>query len=421
MFSTNRQKVINQLKPGSVALVFSAYQMPRNGDQFYKYRQNSDFFYLTGIEQEKSILMLCNNAGKEELEEVLFVIKPNAKLEIWEGYKLTNEKAQAISAIQTIKYVDDFEQELHSLLCRNKVVYLNIPEDPKFKPEVQSPDFNFLKSLKEQYPLHSFQNLAPILKELRLIKSESEITLIKKACHYTGAAFKRVLDTLRPGMMEYEVEAEIEYEFLKSGSSGPAYATIAASGKNACVLHYVENDCTCANGDLLLLDFGAEYANYAGDLSRTIPVNGKFTARQKEVYEATLRIFKFAKSLMKSGTTINSLHAEVCKMSEEEQIKLGLFSREESANNQLADPLWFNYFMHGTSHFMGLDVHDYGTRDTVLKPGMVITCEPGIYIAEEGIGVRIENDILITEDGNIDLMENIPIEVEEIEGLMKRS
>ncbi len=406
--------------PDSVVIVLAAYQMPRNGDQFFPYRQNSDFFYLTGIEQEKSILVLCNNTGKDELEEILFIIKPNDKMETWEGFKLTQERAREISAVKTIKYLEDFDMELHALLCRCNHVYMNIPEDSKFAPEVKSADYNFLQLLKTKYPLHSYERLSPFLKDLRMVKSEEEINLVKNACTITGAAFKHVLKTLRPGMMEYEVEAEILYEFLRQGSSGVAFQTIAASGKNACVLHYSENACKCSDGELLLMDFGAEYANYAGDMSRTIPVNGKFTKRQREMYEATLQIFKFAKSLMIPGTTINKIHSEVCKVSEEEQIKLGLYSREDSENNKSGNPLWFTYFMHGTSHFMGLDVHDYGTRDVVLKPGMVITCEPGLYVADEGIGIRIENDILITENGNFDLMAEIPVEVDEIEELMKK-
>jgi len=421
MFTRNREKLIQKLNPGSVALIFGAYQMPRNGDQYFQYRQNSDFFYLTGIEQEHSILMLCNNSGKEELKEVLFLLKPNTKMEIWEGHKLTREKARNISAIKNIKYIEEFEMELHALLNRCNHIYFNIAEETKFKPEVQSRDMFFLHSMKNQYPLHTYERLAPILKELRLIKTIEEITIIGEACQITAKAFKRVLKTLRPEMKEYEVEAEIVYEFVKNGASGAAYPTISASGKNACVLHYIENDCTCKDGDLILMDFGAEYANYAADLSRTIPVNGKFSKRQREMYEATLRVFKFAKSLMVPGTTINLFHKEVCNMWEKEHIGLGLYTLEESKSQDTENPLWFNYFMHGTSHFMGLDVHDSGTRDTELKPGMIITCEPGLYVANEGIGIRIENDILITEDGNIDLMASVPIEIDEIEELMRRN
>jgi Xaa-Pro aminopeptidase len=303
-------------------------------------------------------------------------------------------------------------------MCTCDSVYFNLPELQKFKAEVPLRDENFINTIKEQYPIHNYERLAPQIQELRLIKSVEEVDIIKKACDITNNAFRRVLKTIKPDLYEYEVEAEISYEFLRQGASDHAYAPIIAGGNNACFLHYIENDKKLKDGDMVLMDFGAEYANYSADLSRTIPVNGKFTSRQKEMYEATLRVFKFARSLMIPGTTINKYHKEVCNKWQEEHIKLGLYSEEDVKNHKGDNPLWFKYFMHGTGHFMGLDVHDVGTRDTVLKPGMVITCEPGLYVEEEGIGIRIENDILITKDGNIDLMENIPIEIEEIEALM---
>lgn len=418
MFSNNRIRLSERLAPNSIALIFGAHQMPRTGDQFFPYRQNSDFFYLTGIEQEKSILLLYPGNQNKEFNEVLFILKPNKDLEIWEGHKLTIEEARSQSGINSIKYIDDFDMFLHMALCSCEHVYMNLPEWQKFKSDVLGRDADFLKKMQEEYPLHSYKRLAPIIQELRLVKSSQEIDLIKKACAITHEAFLRVLSSTQPGMMEYEVEAEISYSFLKQGASGHAYAPIVAGGSNACCLHYVENDKALADGQLLLLDFGAEYGNYSADLSRTIPVNGRFTDRQKAMYEATLRVFKFARNLMVPGTTINQYHKEVCKKWEEEHIGLGLYTAEQAKNHQGENPLWHNYFMHGTGHFLGLDVHDVGTRDTVIEAGMVLTCEPGLYVAEEGIGIRIENDILITETGPLDLMAGIPIEVEEIESLM---
>ncbi|MBN1116079.1 MAG: aminopeptidase P N-terminal domain-containing protein [Bacteroidales bacterium] len=418
LFKSNRKNLINTIPAKSIVLSFAAYQMPRNGDQFFPYRQNSDFFYLTGIEQEKSILLLCNHPDAGDLTEVLFIIKPDKDLETWEGHKLTNEEATSVSGIKQVKFIEDFHFILHALMCISENIYFNIPEQAKFMPEVKTRDEDMLEELKKKYPSHNYKRLAPVMQKLRIKKSGQEIELIKKACTITHGALIRMMKALKPGLMEYEVEAEISYEFLRLGATTHAYQAIVASGKNACTLHYIENDQKCKDGDLLLLDFGAEYANYAADLSRTIPVNGIFSPRQKDLYNATLRVFKFARSLMIPGTTINKLHKEVCKMWQEEHIKLGLYTKSDVDKNKGINPLWYKYFMHGTGHFLGLDVHDTGTRDTVLEPGMILTCEPGLYIPEEKTGIRIENNILITEKGNVDLMADFPIEVEEIEDIM---
>lgn len=417
-FTGNRENLKKMMKPGSVAIIASNFQMPRNGDQFHAFRQQSDFFYLTGIEQEKSLLLLAPDAPAKDLQEVLFILKANKTLEIWEGHKLTSEEAQEISGIKTIRYIDDFDTILHSLIGDTENLYFNIPELAKFSPEVLTADAVKAARIKEKYPLHNYERLAPLLTELRLIKSDTEIDLLRKAIDITGVAFQAVLKGLKSGMMEYEIEALLGYEFIRQGAAGHAYAPICAGGKNACVLHYIENDCKCKDGELLLMDFGAEYANYAADLSRTIPVNGKFSKRQRALYDANLEVFYFARSLMKPGTTINKLHAEVCKLWEEKHIELGLYTAREAKEHKDDNPLWFNYYMHGTSHFLGLDVHDVGTREIELKPGMVITCEPAIYIAEEEVGIRIENDILITETGNIDLAEGVIIEADDIEEIM---
>lgn len=417
-YTGNREKLRQQLKENSVVLLFAAYQMPRNGDQYFNYRQNSDFYYLTGIEQEKSVLLLCNNENTNELQEVLFIIKPEKELEIWEGHKLTTKEASQLSGIENIKHIDDFDNILHMVLYETDNIYFNIPEIQKFRMEINSRDFDMLHKIKGKYPGHQIHRLAPILREMRLIKSKDEIDMLKEACRITKDAFIRVLKNTKTGMYEYEVEAEIIYEFIKNGAQGHAYPPIVAGGTNACVLHYTENDKQCEADDLLLLDFGAEYGNYAADLSRTIPIGGKFSKRQKQLYESTLNVFRFARSLMIPGTTINKIHKEVCKLWEEEHIKLGLYSRKDAEANKDNNGLWYKYYMHGTGHFLGLDVHDVGTRDIVLQPGMVLTCEPGLYIAEEKTGIRIENNILITENGNNDLMHDIPIEIDEIESLM---
>jgi Xaa-Pro aminopeptidase len=420
-FCKNRSNLKAKLKPGSIAFVFSNYQMPRNGDQYFPFRQNSDFFYLTGIEQEKSVLVLAPDASSDELKEILFILKADPVLEIWEGHKLTHAEALMISGIQTVKNEDEFESTIHMLMITCENVYFNLPELPKFLPEVQSRDEVIASQIKDKYRLHRYERLAPILQQLRLKKSTTEIDLIKKAVSITNDAFQCILSELRPGMKEFEVEAIITHTFTSSGANGHAYSPIVAGGINACALHYINNDNLCSNGELLLLDFGAEYANYAADLSRTIPVNGKFTKRQRELYEAVFRIFTIARSLIKPGTTINKIHNEVCKQWEEEHIRLGLYTSEKVKNHKGENPLWFNYYMHGTSHFMGLDVHDTGMKDTVLEPGMVLTCEPGIYISDEATGIRLENNILITEDGNIDLMEEIPMHPDDIERLMDRT
>jgi Xaa-Pro aminopeptidase len=419
-FIANRDHLKVKLKPGSVAFLFSNYQMPRNGDQYFPYRQHSDFFYLTGIEQEKSILILAPDAISAELKEVLFILRANPTLETWEGHKLTTAEAGKISGIKTIKYTDEFDAVIHALMIGSENVYFNLPELPKFFPEVQSKDEAIASQIKEKYRLHRFERLAPLLQQMRLRKSETEIGLMKKAVSITRQALLNVLSNIKPGMKEYEIEAMITCEFIKNGANGHAYSPIIAGGKNACVLHYTENDCICADNDLLLMDFGAEYANYAADLSRTVPVNGRFTRRQRELYEAVYRIFNIARELIKPGTTINKIHDEVCKRWEEEHIRLGLYTRNDVKEHTLENPLWYNYYMHGTIHFLGLDVHDTGTKETVLEPGMVLTCEPGIYIAREGVGIRIENNLLLTENGNIDLMEQIPIHPDEIEACMNK-
>lgn len=419
LFSENRKRFLELLPKNSLAIFHSNDQYPRNGDQFFPFRQQSDFFYLTGIEQEKSILLLAPGATNEKLRQSVFLIETDEKIAVWEGHKLTKEEAREISGIQNIYWLDEFEASLKEVLADAESVYLNSNEYVKFFSEVPDKNLRFAKLFKEQYPLHKVERAAPVLAKLRLIKSEEEIELLKTACHITKKGFERVMKFVKPEKMEFEVQAEIEHEFSMNRADGQGYAPIIASGKNACVLHYIENNKECKDGDLLLLDFGAEYANYSADMSRTIPVNGKFTPRQKEVYNAVLNVFKQAKKLYVAGTTINDINESVNKLMEIELIRLGLLNRIEVEKQDPDSPLFKKYFMHGTAHFLGLDVHDVGSKSEPLKTGMVLTCEPGIYIPEENIGVRIENDLLITSGEPIDLMQDIPIEADEIEELMK--
>jgi len=417
LFKKNRDKLRKRLKNNSVAIINSADEMPRNGDQTFPYRQNSDFFYLTGIEQEKSVLIITKD-NKKEFKEVLFLLKPEKTLEIWEGHKLTKKEAKQISDIDNIKYINEFESILKEIALSSKHIYLNRNENVKFETPVPYKDLRFADEMKEKFPFHNYNRLAPLLTELRLIKEPEEIEMIKQACKITTDAFYKVLKCIKPGIKEYEIEAEITSEFLRNGAGGHAYQPIIASGKDNCVLHYISNDKICKNGDLVLMDFGAEYGNYAADTTRTVPVSGKFTDRQKEVYNAVLRVMKKATLLIKPGNTINKVNEEVNRLIEKELVNLNLTKQTEISDKEKRDTVRMKYFMHGNSHFMGLDVHDVGTKDTKFKPGMVMSCEPGIYIEDEGFGIRLENNILVTEDGQIDLLEDEPIEIEDIERLM---
>ncbi|OFX21143.1 MAG: X-Pro aminopeptidase [Bacteroidetes bacterium GWA2_31_9b] len=418
LFENNRKKLIKNIHTNSLVVIQSNDQMPRNGDQFFPFRQNSDLFYLCGIDQEKTILTLCPNHPNKDLREILFIIESNEKIAVWEGHKYTKEEAFQTSGITNIKFLNDFESIFRDLAIFAEYIYLNLNENPKFKTDILSADDRFLLKLKSDFPVHELERLAPIMKKLRLKKEPEEIELMQKACDITEKAFHRILKFVKPGVMEYEVEAEITHDFIWNKASGHAYAPIIASGKNACVLHYIENNKKCNNGDLLLIDFGAEYANYAADCTRTIPVNGKFTPRQRECYEAVLHVMKSAIALIIPGTTINRINEQVDLMLQDEHIKLGLYTKEDVEKQNPENPLVKKYYPHGTSHFIGLDVHDVGDRTIILEEGMVLTCEPGLYIPEENIGIRIENDIIVAHKP-FDLMKNIPKEIDEIEQLMQ--
>ncbi len=418
LYIRNRSKLLRMMKPNSMAIVNANDEMPRSGDQTYSFRQNSDLFYLTGLDQEKCVLTLCPSHPVEALREVIFTVKTSDLMVTWNGYKYTLEEARAISGVKTIKWLEDFELTLRDQMSRVQTVYLNQNEYVKFITEVSSRDTRFAEKMKRDFPVHSYERLAPMITELRKVKEWEEIAQMQKACDLTKDGFLRILDFVKPGLLEYEVEAAFTHEFARKGS-GHAYQPIVASGKNACVLHYVSNDQELKSGDLLLLDVGAEYGNYCADMSRTIPVNGKFTPRQRQVYEAVLRLLKAGMEMLVPGTTNEKWHAQVCKLMEKELIGLGLITEEDVKNQDPASPAFFKYYMHGTGHFLGLDVHDVGSRQDEFVRGMVMTCEPGIYIPEEGIGIRLENDVMV-DHIPLNLMADIPIEPDEIEELMSK-
>ncbi len=419
LFIENRKQFAKELAPNSIAILFSNDEMPRSADQSFPFRQNPDLFWLSGIDQEQTILIIFPDCPNKVYTEALFIRKTNEHIAVWEGHKYTIDEARKASGIQNIFWANSFEAVLPSLLSYCDNVYVNINENDRANNHVPYKDIRFANEIKQQYPAHSLKRLGPIMAKLRAVKHSIEVDIIKQACNITRDAFIRTLKLVQAGVYEYEIEAEIIHEFIRQRATGHAYSPIIASGKNSCVLHYVDNNQMCKDGDVVLMDFGAEYANYAADMTRTIPVNGKFSARQKDVYNAVLHVMKQAKTILKPGVTLADYNLEVGKIMEEELIKLGLLNKEEVAKQDEKNPLYKKYFMHGTSHFLGIDVHDIGNRYAPMQVGNVFTCEPGIYIPEENIGIRIENDIYIGENGNIDLMADIPIEVEEIESIMQ--
>lgn len=414
----NRKNLVGELPMHSMAVLVSNDEYPRCGDTTHPFRQNSDLLYLCGIDQEETVLAIAPWHPNPAYREILFIKNPSPEKITWFGHRLSKEDASKISGIKTVMFSDDFESVLNDLLVHSKRIYLNIQEDPRMKPSFPTREVRFARKLADEYPLHKLCRLAPILRPLRTIKDKEELVAMKKACDITGKAFLRAVKNVRPGRFEYEIEAELTYEMLRNGATTHSFAPIVASGNDTCILHYIKNDKKMQDGDLLLLDFGAEYANYAGDCSRTIPVNGKFTQRQRAVYDAVLSIYKDTIPLFKPGMTIHKINDFVFKRMDEELIKLGLYSREDVEKQDPANPMFKKYYMHNTSHFIGLDVHDVGERHWVFREGNVLSCEPGIYISEEGIGVRIETDVVVA-DNPIDLMADLPVEADEIENLMK--
>jgi Xaa-Pro aminopeptidase len=418
LFTKNRNNFVSRLKPQSIALFHSNDEFNRSGDQNYIFKQNPDFFYLSGIDQEQSILLLFPDCPNPLYKEVLFLRQTNEHIAIWEGHKYTKDEAFATSGIKTVLWLDSFTSVLHSIINYADNVYINTNENDRYVYEMPTRDLRRFEELKLKYPLHNYLRSAPILRDLRVVKSDIEVELTKKACAITNDAFKRVLKFVKPGVAEYEIEAEIIHEFIRQRATGHAYSPIIASGPNANVLHYIDNNQICKDGDVILFDFGAEYANYNADMSRSVPVNGRFTPRQKDVYNAVLRVMRESTKLLVTGTIWNEYHEEVGKIMTSELIGLGLLDATDVKNQDPAAPLYKKYFMHGNSHHLGLDVHDYASRYKPFEPGNILTCEPGIYIPAEGLGIRIENNILITKDGNIDLMADIPVEADHIEEIM---
>lgn len=420
LFINNRKRFTKELKPNSLAIFNANDIMPTNADGSMGFTQSSDLFYLSGVDQEETILLIYPDAHTKSMREVLFLRETNAHIAVWEGHKLTKEEARQTTGIEEVRWLSEFSAIFRQLMTQCKRVYLNSNEHSRAVVEVETRDARFGKWCMEKFPLHRYERTAPIMHKLRAIKSKEEVELIKHACDITEKGLRRILGMIKPGVMEYEIEAELSHEFIRNRSKGFAYSPIIASGLDSCVLHYVSNNKVCKKGDIILLDVAAEYANYASDLTRTVPVDGKFTKRQKDVYNAVLRVFKGARKMLVKGNTFEKYNAAIGKLMEEEMVKLKLLSAADIKKQDPKNPLYKKYFMHGTSHFLGLDVHDVGSMQIPFEAGMVFTCEPGIYIPKEKLGVRIENDILITDKGNVDLMQNIPIEAEEIEDLMSK-
>ena len=418
LFSQNRENFRAKMPPGSIAIFNSNDIMPTNADGAMPFRQNSDIFYLSGIDQEETILVMYPDFYDQKLREVLFLKETSDNIAIWEGHKYTKDEATQSSGIETTFWLSAFETTLNTLLAEATTVFLNTNEHIRAVVRVETREARFGNWCREKYPLHQYQRSALILHELRAVKSEREIEIIQEACNITERGFRRILDFVKPGVMEFEIEAEFMYEFLRNRSRGFAYEPIVASGPNACVLHYISNNQACRDGDIILLDIGAEYANYNADMTRSIPANGRYTDRQKAVYDAVLRVKKECEKMLVPGNEIPDYHFEVGKIMESELVGLGLLEQTDIDNQDPKNPAYRRFFMHGTSHHLGLDVHDVGNIYQKMKSGMVFTVEPGIYIREEGLGIRLEDNVVITEDGLINLMKNIPIEAEEIEELM---
>ncbi len=422
LFVNNRQRLTGLLKPQSLVILNANDVLPTNADGTMTFRQNNDLFYLSGVDQEETRLVLFPDHPDPRYHQALFLRETSELIEVWEGHKLTKAEAEATTGIprHQIYWTSQFEQVFELMVFEAARVYLNTNEHTRANVEVQTRDVRFVAEFRQQYPLHTLERLAPLMHQLRAIKQPQELTQIQTAVDITEKMLRRLLTFIKPGVWEYEIEAEMMHEFLRHRSRGPAYAPIIASGPNACVLHYIDNSARCQDGDVILLDLGAEYANYNADMTRSIPVNGRFTARQRAVYDAVLRVMKEATQMLRPGNLWDEHHRDVTKIMESELIGLGLLDRHDVAHQDPDAPLYKKYFMHGTSHFLGLDVHDVGNKYRRMEPGMVFTVEPGIYIPQEGLGIRLENNVLITETGNTDLMAAIPLEAEEIEELMNR-
>lgn len=409
------------LESASIAILESNDLMPSNGDGTLPWRQNSDLYYLTGIDQEESTLLLFPDAEEERDREILFLRETNEHIAVWEGEKLTKKMATQLSGIANVQWNSQFDATLNRLVQQAKHIYLNTNEHPRADISLETRDIRLLRKCQHDYPLHKYERLAPLMHELRVIKHPTEISMIQKACDITEAGFRRSLGFIRPGVGEWEIEAEFIHEFTKRQSMGFAYTPIIASGKNNCVLHYIRNNQRCKDGELVLMDVAAEYGNWNSDMTRTVPVNGKFTERQRAVYDAVLRVLNKCNEILRPGITPKDYQKQTIGFVEAELIGLGLIDKEAAKQQSSTEHLVKKYFMHSTSHHLGLDVHDVCPANEPMAPGMVLTIEPGIYIPEEGIGIRLENNVVIGEKENRNLMANIPIEADEIEALMAKS
>ena len=420
IFIKNRQRFIREMKPNSIAIFISNDEMPVNGDALYPYKQNSDLFWLSGIVQEDSMVILFPDNPDSKYREVLVLVRPNELKEKWDGKRLRTNEAQQISGISTIVWLDMLDALLQQWIHLADTIYLDSNENDRKASLMRTRDYRFADDVRSRYPLHHYERAARIMKELRGIKTALEIEVLQKAIDITENAFRRLLKFIKPGVMEYEIEAEILHSFLSQRATGPGYSSIIASGDRARTLHYIANNEQCKDGELVLMDFGAEYGGYNADLTRTVPVSGKFTRRQKTVYNACLHLHNYAKELLRPGVSIVDYTEKIGEEATTQFLKIGLLKKTDVKNEDPENRAYRKYLYHGISHHLGIDVHDLGTRTEPIKAGMVLTVEPGIYIEEEQIGVRIENNVWITRNGNKDLMKNIPITVEEIETLMKK-
>jgi len=420
LFVTNRQRFAEKMAPNSIAIFVSNDEVPSNGDALYTFKQNSDLYWLTGVSQEDSMLILYPGNPDPRMREVLVLVRPNELKEKWDGKRLRRNEATALSGVGTIVWLDTIDAVLQTWIHLADTIYLDTNENDRKASLLRTRDYRFVDEMKSRYPLHRYERAAKIMKELRGIKTALEIEVLQKAIDITHETFLRVMKFVQPGVMEYEIHAEILHSFISQRAEGEAYNSIIASGDRARTLHYVSNNEECRDGELLLMDFGACYGGYNADLTRTIPVNGKFTRRQKTVYNACLHLHNFAKSLLKPGITIIDYTDQVGEEATQQFLKIGLLKKSDVKNEDPENRAYRKYLYHGISHHLGIDVHDLGTRTEPIKAGMVFTVEPGIYIEEEGMGIRIENNVWITKKGNTDLFNGIPITAEEIEAAMKK-
>ena len=418
LFVRNRERLRSLLKPNSIVIIRSNDIMPTNADGVMPHHQNADLYYLSGVAQEETVLVLMPDAVDEKEREILFVKETSEHIAIWDGEKLSKEQARERTGIQRIEWVEGFDSWIHRLVPQIEHVYLTTNEHLRAAVVVETANDRLIKECQARYPLHRYERLAPLMHRLRMTKDPEEIKFIQKACDITEAGFRRLLGFIKPGVGEWEIEAELVHEFLRRGSRGFAYNPIIGSGKNACVLHYLENNCICEDGQMVLMDVAAEYGGWMSDMTRTVPVNGRFTDRQRDVYNAVLRVFHGANEILRPGNTPMEYQKQVIELMEAELVNLGLISAKDAREQGKDKAMVKKYFMHGTSHHMGLDVHDVAPPHEPFAEGMVFTIEPGIYIREEGLGGRLENDVVIGKDSNFDLMGNIPIEADEIEELM---